>query len=138
MSTALDDLCDAMRPQVYLFLARLAEARVPVAIITTARSEAQHQLDLAAGRSAATHSKHVPATNATCPECRGTKSHALDVAPWETYQAHGPDKINWDAGGPENVKPPWDVIGRIATQLGLRWGGVWRTPFDPGHVELPG
>ena len=24
----------------------------------------------------------------------------------------------------------------LARQLGLVWGGAWRTPYDPGHVQL--
>lgn len=31
----------------------------------------------------------------------------------------------------------WNIIGPWAeTNLGLRWGGRWRTLWDPGHFEL--
>lgn len=27
-------------------------------------------------------------------------------------------------------------VALLAHQLGLVWGGAWRTPYDPGHVQL--
>lgn len=32
----------------------------------------------------------------------------------------------------------WRKIGVIGERLGLRWGGRWRHPFDPGHFEWTG
>lgn len=32
----------------------------------------------------------------------------------------------------------WKKIGAIGEQLGLRWGGRWRNPYDPGHFEWTG
>ena len=32
----------------------------------------------------------------------------------------------------------WRKIGTIGEKLGLRWGGRWRHPFDPGHFEWTG
>jgi hypothetical protein len=32
----------------------------------------------------------------------------------------------------------WKKIGAIGEQLGLRWGGRWRTLYDPGHFEWSG
>ena len=29
----------------------------------------------------------------------------------------------------------WRKVGLIGERLGLRWGGRWRRPFDPGHFE---
>ncbi|MFN3841472.1 MAG: M15 family metallopeptidase [Cyclobacteriaceae bacterium] len=29
----------------------------------------------------------------------------------------------------------WRRVGVIGERLGLRWGGRWRHPFDPGHFE---
>lgn len=29
----------------------------------------------------------------------------------------------------------WRKIGVVGEQLGLRWGGRWRNPYDPGHFE---
>ncbi len=32
----------------------------------------------------------------------------------------------------------WKKIGVIGERLGLRWGGRWRNPYDPGHFEWTG
>lgn len=32
----------------------------------------------------------------------------------------------------------WRKIGVVGEQLGLRWGGRWRYPYDPGHFEWTG
>lgn len=32
----------------------------------------------------------------------------------------------------------WRKIGVAGEKLGLRWGGRWRRPFDPGHFEWTG
>jgi hypothetical protein len=32
----------------------------------------------------------------------------------------------------------WRKVGVIGEHLGLRWGGRWRRPFDPGHFEWTG
>ena len=55
----------------------------------------------------------------------------MDVAPYEQFNLHGPDKLNFDA-----KDPIWQRIGKIAESLGLRWGGRWRKR-DMGHIEMP-
>jgi hypothetical protein len=30
----------------------------------------------------------------------------------------------------------WDAIGKEAKKLGLFWGGDWKKPWDPAHVQL--
>jgi hypothetical protein len=32
----------------------------------------------------------------------------------------------------------WKKIGMLGERLGLRWGGRWRVPYDPGHFEWSG
>jgi hypothetical protein len=32
----------------------------------------------------------------------------------------------------------WKKIGTAGEKLGLRWGGRWRHPYDPGHFEWTG
>jgi hypothetical protein len=29
----------------------------------------------------------------------------------------------------------WKKVGAVGERLGLRWGGRWRRPYDPGHFE---
>lgn len=118
MSRALNDLSPACRPLVVEFLARLAEAGIPILIVETLRTAAQQAANLANGSSWIVHSKHLD-------------GNAIDVAPYETFAQHGPDKLNWDAGD-----PIWTRIGLIGEACGLKWGGRW-TQKDMGHFELP-
>lgn len=123
MSRALDDLDPRLRPLAIELVARCVEAGVAVMIVDTLRTPAEHAVNLAKGTSAATRSKHLDGL-------------AIDLCPYETYQFAGPDKLRWDAGsGPKDVKEPWATMGRIGESLGLRWGGRWKKPFDPGHFE---
>ena len=32
----------------------------------------------------------------------------------------------------------WTKVGPVGEKLGLRWGGRWRHPYDPGHFEWSG
>lgn len=32
----------------------------------------------------------------------------------------------------------WRKVGQVGEKLGLRWGGRWRHPYDPGHFEWSG
>src|ERR1041384_1051766 len=40
-------------------------------------------------------------------------------------------KPDWDT-----TNPAWQAIGTEAKQRGLRWGGDFKSLYDPGHVEL--
>jgi peptidoglycan L-alanyl-D-glutamate endopeptidase CwlK len=128
----LDSLSTAFRPSAMILLARLVERGLPILIVQTLRTEAEHQANLASGASTVSRSKHLPRRLrgwTTGPDL--DKADAMDLAPYETYQLHGPDKLQWSA-----KDPAWLIIGEEAEKLGLRWGGRWHTPVDPGHVEL--
>ena len=133
MSRALDDLSAAFRPLAIEVLARLVEQQALVLIVDTLRTEAEHQINLANGTSHTLLSKHLPRRlrgwSALDPDAN--KSDAIDLAPWEIWQAHGPDKLSWDP-----AHPAFAAIGQCGEALGLRWGGRWQTPHDPGHLEL--
>lgn len=136
MSRRLDDLSSAMRPLAFEFLARLAEAGIAVMIVDTLRTEEEHAENLANGTSRATVSNHLPRRmRTTLPPTNpldGGKSDAMDVCPYDVYQIAGADKLKWDADA-----AIWQQIGVIAEQVGLEWGGRWKKPYDPGHVQLP-
>jgi hypothetical protein len=122
MSRKLDDLSDRFKPKAIELIARCAEAGIPILIINTLRTESDQLANIAKGVSWTRNSRHLaqPWSN---------KAEAIDVAPYETWQAYGPDKINWDASD-----PVWVTIGEIGEKLGLRWGGRW-TQRDMGHFE---
>ena len=135
MSRALNDLSSQMRPKAFELLARLTERTVMVMIVDTLRTPAEHAANLANGTSKTPVSKHLPRilrhakfSNADDAD----KSDALDLCPYEIYALHGPDKLQWNSDD-----PAWRIIGEEAERLGLRWGGRWKVPHDPGHVELP-
>lgn len=117
MSRALDDLDPRFRPIVDRLLARFTEAKIPVLIVETLRTQAQHDLNVATGHSWITRSKHQDGL-------------AIDVVPYSLYTlVPGGDKLQWD-----NADPVWQQLGVIGKALGLRWGGDW-TQKDMGHFE---
>jgi hypothetical protein len=135
VSRRLDDLSAAMRPLAFEFLARLLERGVPVHVVDTLRTEDEHRANLAAGTSSALRSFHLP-RRLRHPVAAGDpdadKSDALDVCPYAVFSLHGPDRLQWDASD-----PAWLTVGEVAEAVGLEWGGRWRKPHDPGHVQLP-
>ena len=135
MDRSLDSLSFEFKPVAFAWIARCVERGVPVMIVQTSRTPAEHATNLANETSGTTLSLHLPR------KLRESqfgvliddldKADAMDLAPWETYQAHGPDKINWDAHSRE-----FGIIAEECERLGLRSGVRWRKPFDPGHGEL--
>ena len=116
MSRSLNDLSPRFRPLAMELLARTIEAGVPVVIVDTLRTEAEHKQNVLHGRSWTNHSKHLD-------------GDAIDICPYSQWDAHGDKKLNWDGGD-----PVWQRLGVLGEALGLRWGGRWKTP-DLGHFE---
>lgn len=116
MSRSLDDLDPTFRPKAVELLARLVEAGIPCMIVDTLRTPAEHAANLAKGVSWTKHSKHLDGL-------------AIDVCPFDVYQLHGSDKLQWDTSD-----PVWLKIGLIGKATGLRWGGDWKQK-DMGHFE---
>lgn len=117
MSRRLDDLESRFRLVVFEFLARLVEAGIPVMVIDTLRTPAEHAANLAAGRSWTQHSKHLDGL-------------AIDVCPYDQFLLRGPDKLAWNS-----EDGTWQKIGVIGERLGMRWGGRWQQK-DMGHFEM--
>lgn len=116
MSRRLDDLSPEFKPLAIELLARLTEAKIPVLIVDTLRTPAEHAANLANGTSWVTHSKHLD-------------GDAIDICPYEVYNLDGPDKLQWSSS-----HPIWQQIGPIGEALGLRWGGRWAVR-DMSHFE---
>ncbi len=119
MDTTLDSLAPVFKPLAMELLARCVEQRVPVVIVNTRRTDAEQADALARHVSWVPHSKHQDGL-------------AMDIAPYETWVAHGTNKILWDGSD-----PIWLRLGVIGEGLGLRWGGRW-TVKDLGHFEYVG
>lgn len=114
MSRKLDDLSDRFRPRAFELLARCVEAGVPVTLIDTRRTAAEHQINLAAGVSWTPRSKHLD-------------GDAIDLCPTALIAIKG-----WAP-----TSPLWQQLGVIGESCGLRWGGRWKHQ-DLGHFEWSG
>ena len=124
MSRLLDELDSRFRPQAFELIARCIEAGIQVMIITTSRTIQEQQEAVDRGVSWTMNSKHLPQP----PE---QKSLALDIAPFDTFQLHGPDKLQWNGDD-----PVWLKIGLIGQSIGLKWGVIKNNKqIDPGHFE---
>ena len=125
MSRALNDLDSKLFPLACTLIARASEHLIPVMIITTLRTEAEQAVAVAGGFSWTMQSKHLP-------QPPDGKALAIDLCPYALYDAHGPDKLNWD-----ETHPAWQVLGTLGQSLGLKWGVVSQNGKrkDLGHFE---
>ena len=123
MSRNLNDLTEPFRGKAIELLARLTEANVQVMIVCTGRTQAEQDEAFATALSKVRHSRHQDGL-------------AIDICPFNVWQLHGEDKLQWD--GKDLV---WPKIGVIGEGLGLRWGGRFQplnevgVGWDPGHFE---
>lgn len=119
MSRRLDDLSPRFRPLAVEFLARLMEAGIPVLIVDTLRTPAEHAANLARGVSWTKHSKHLD-------------GDAIDVVPYGVFNASGEDNLLWDA-----EHPAWKRVVEIGEACGMAAGARWKVR-DMGHFEWKG
>lgn len=135
MDRSLDSLSTEFYPKACEVIARCAGRGVPLMVVQTSRTQAEHQQNLINHTSGTTLSSHLPRKMRWRPEVLPLtdpeKSDAVDVVPYDQFQLHGPDKLRW-----ESTDPAFGVIGEEAERVGLRWGGRWVKPFDPSHIEL--
>lgn len=109
-----------LRPKLVRILGQLRAEGWPAKLFYTYRSPTT-QAGLVAAGTGARQSKHTATDAAGQPAARAADIvHATDG--WEGPQA----------------APFFARLGELAEAEGLRWGGRWRNPYDPAHVELPG
>lgn len=118
MSRKLADLSPRFYPLATALIAQIVEATIPILILDTRRTPEEQAEAIRTGHSWTIHSKHLT-------------GDAIDLVPYEIYQLHGPDKLQWDTHD-----PVWQTLGKIGEALGLRWGGRWPQK-DLGHFEYP-
>ena len=136
MSRALNDLSSYLQPKAFEFVARAAEAGIPVMIVDTVRTTAEQTANVAKGVSWTMNSKHLPRNLRgilSVDTSNDTKADAFDVVPYDQFQLHGPDKLEWD-----DTDPAWQILGKIGEKLGLKWGVLkpGGKRIDLGHFEL--
>lgn len=112
-SRVLRGLTPATRERAAIMVNALRELGIPAAITSGRRSLAQQRTLVNRGLSRTLDSAHL-------------RGEAFDL----------------DVLGIDRSAIPmqfWAILGPWAEQqLGLRWGGRWRSIWDPGHFELPG
>jgi hypothetical protein len=117
MITDLNSLHPFFRDQVQTLIAKCKAKGIEVMVVETYRTHAkQHEYKTMGKKytsSGAGHSKH-------------QYGLAVDVVPVV------------DSVAVWNNALLWRKIGAIGEKLGLRWGGRWRKPYDPGHFEWTG
>jgi hypothetical protein len=117
MINDLDALHPFFRDRVSALIKLCKKKGIQLAIVETYRTHAkQHEYQTMGRRytsSGAGKSKH-------------QYGLAVDVVPIVDSVAV------WDNG------VLWRKIGLTGERLGLRWGGRWRKPYDPGHFEWTG
>jgi D-alanyl-D-alanine carboxypeptidase len=117
MITDVNALHPFFRDKVQQLIAICKERGIELAFVETYRTHAKQAEYKGMGkkytRSGAGKSKH-------------QYGFAVDVVPIVNDTACWHDKVLWKR------------VGIVGEKLGLRWGGRWRHPYDPGHFEWTG
>jgi hypothetical protein len=114
LSRALDDLLPPFQLRVFELIARCCEARLPISIINTGRTQEQQNEFFKQGLSQTKTGLHV-------------KGLAIDLAPTKVLSLS-----NWAP-----ADPAWKQLGEIGERCGLKWGGRWKSLVDKSHFEMP-
>lgn len=114
MITDLNALHPFLRDQVIKLIVKCKAKGIELAVVETYRTHAKQHEYKNMGK------KY---TNSTAGRSKHQYGLAIDVVPFVDSVAV------WD-------NPVlWRKIGVIGERLGLKWGGRWRNPYDPGHFE---
>lgn len=117
MITSLEALHPYFRDKVIELISRARQKGIELAVVETYRTRAK-QMEYK------TMGKKYTRTGA------GASKHqyglAVDLVPVVNGEAQ------W------HNRALWYKVGLIGERLGLRWGGRWRRPYDPGHFEWTG
>lgn len=108
----ISTLAEPVRTSAYWLVWAARTAGYPVIVTSGKRTIAEQRELVRLGRSSTLNSRHL-AGLAFDIDWQGTARDAVPSAFW------------WLIG-------PW-----AEQQLGLRWGGRWKSPYDPGHFEAP-
>lgn len=117
MITDLNALHPFFRDKVRDLIERCRKQGIELAVVETYRTHAKQNEYRSMGRNY---------TNSTGGKSKHQYGLAVDVVPVVKGVAV------WDNA---NL---WRKVGVAGEKLGLRWGGRWRKPYDPGHFEWTG
>jgi hypothetical protein len=117
MIADLDALHPYFKEKIIKLLSMCAQKGIDLAIVETFRTHSKQDeyrsMGKAYTRSSGGRSKH-------------QYGLAIDVVPMVKGEPQ------WDN------KNLWKKVGIIGEQLGLKWGGRWKSLYDPGHFEWTG
>jgi len=117
MITDLDALHPVFRDKIRALVADCREQGITLAVVESYRTIAKQNEYKGMGR------KY---TNSKGGRSKHQYGLAVDLVPIVDSVAV------WDDAA------LWKKIGVTGERLGLRWGGRWRKPYDPGHFEWTG
>jgi hypothetical protein len=117
MITDLNALHPFFREKVSQLIAKCKKQGIELAVVETYRTHAKQNEYRSMGR------KY---TNSKGGKSKHQYGLAVDVVPMVDGVAV------WD-----NLQL-WRKVGVMGEKLGLRWGGRWKKPYDPGHFEWTG
>lgn len=129
MSKSINDLHPILQPLCQEFLDKCKAAKLDVKILFTYRSDDEQDKLYEQGRV----TPGVRVTNLKGGESKhnfsindNPASKAFDFGLFTSQGDYITNGSDWRYG----------KAGKIGEGLGLRWGGRWKSPFDPGHLEL--
>jgi hypothetical protein len=116
---------DAFDDRVNALMSKMAALGHPVVIISGKRTAEEQAALYARGR---TNGGAIVTEKSGQP---GDESrHQLDLA--RDFAFVGPD------GRPDTSdRQPWQLLGQLAKEVGLEWGGDWTSLVDRPHVQMP-
>jgi len=117
MITDLEALHPVFRDKIKTLIANCHEQGITLAVVESYRTHAKQSEYKGMGR------KY---TNSKAGRSKHQYGLAVDLVPMVDSLAV------WD-----NIAL-WKKVGVTGEKLGLRWGGRWRKPYDPGHFEWTG
>jgi peptidoglycan L-alanyl-D-glutamate endopeptidase CwlK len=117
MIADIDALHPIFRDKIRTLVANCREQGITLAVVESYRTIAKQNEYKGMGR------KY---TNSKGGRSKHQYGLAIDLVPMVDSQAV------WDSVA------LWKKVGVTGEKLGLRWGGRWRKPYDPGHFEWTG
>lgn len=128
LSKKIEHLHPDLQSKCAEFLTKCADVGLDVHLIFTYRSPDEQDKIYAQGRT--TPGKIVTNLNGlrskhcfTLNGAPAAKAFDFGIFDGKAYVGNGSD-------------PRYTTAGEIGEGLGLTWGGRWKQPFDPGHLEI--
>jgi len=120
-SRRIEDLCPELQPIALKFVEQCAEAGIDAMIYCTWRGDDEQNKAVAEGKS----KLKFPNSKHNCVDSEGKPaSRAFDAVPMQGNNCLWRDVSKYNR------------MGKIARDLGLEWGGDWKSFPDKPHFQL--